>query len=550
MARKTDVTMYEYDCVVIGSGFGGSVGALRSAEKGHRTLILEQGSRFKDDDFAKSNWDLRAFLWAPIVNFLGPCQLLFTREFMSISGVGVGGGSLIYANTHRIPNRKTLETGAWLHSNEHWFESLEPFYQQASKMLGVNQNPRLSPSDLYLKKVAQRLDCESSFVSVDCGVVFPEMHNVSDPYKSVEIGDPYFDGQGPKRNTCNYCGNCMVGCRNNAKNTLEKNYLFFAEKAGVEIRPLSKVVSISLIDNVDDSKGYRITVEERKRYGQKRIYHIITQSVILSAGSLGSVPLLLQLRESGTMPNISSRVGHQVMTNSETLVTVTKFKDTALVNHSIGVAISSEIQVDDETRIQVVRYGEHNDAAWLMAPSVPLTDKQKGRGRWKVLLGYSCRHPIKTLRLLNPRNKAIKSIWLLVMQSKPAFLTLKIHRPWYFFFLRKRYRIILDSQKKRSDNYFPIAQTVAKHFADVMEGEPANLLSEVVLGIPVTGHVMGGAVMGSCALNGVVDHEGNLFGYKNFKVLDGSIIPSNLGVNPSLTILALAERAMSRFSLK
>ncbi|OAN17837.1 hypothetical protein A3K86_02650 [Photobacterium jeanii] len=543
---------FDFDCVVIGSGFGGAVAALRSVEEGKKTLILEQGKRFNDDEFALSNWDLKRFMWAPLFNFLGPCRLSFTKKFMSISGVGVGGGSLIYANTHRTPDKTVLEAAPWQLSHQNWFEELAPFYQKASQMLGVVPNPRLTPADNYLHQVSEAIGCESTFTPVDCGVVFPEHNGVEDVFNSKDVDDPYFNGEGPKRSSCNYCGNCMVGCRYNAKNTLEKNYLFFAEKKGAQIRPLSKVVAITPLNNLgeahsngDGAQGYQVKVEERQGWLKKRTYYVTVKSIILSGGTVGSVPLLIKMRESGLMPNISSRIGHQVMTNSETLVTVTNFANRE-EDHSKGVAIGSEIQVNAETRVQVVRYGKGSNAAWLMAPNVPLTDKVDGRKRWQTFMTYSFRHPLKLLRLLNPANRSNKSIWLLVMQSKLAYFRIESARPWYFLFLKKHWTLSLNSSDSNHDGYFPVAQEVAKYFSVAMKGEPANLLPEVLFDMPVTAHSMGGAVMGSSSHNGVVDHAGNLFGYENFKVLDASIIPGNLGVNPSLTILAMAERAMSR----
>ncbi|MGF1875997.1 GMC oxidoreductase [Photobacterium frigidiphilum] len=550
------MSQFDFDNIVVGSGFGGAVSALRLTEKGYRVLVLEKGKRYEAQDFAKSNWRINKFLWIPWLGLRGPLQVAFTRKLSVVYSAGVGGGSLVYGNTHLVPDDKVFNSPLWSDIHDDWQLRLKPYYALAQRMIGLQQNVWEGEADKTLKQVAQELGCGDTYTTVYSGLLYPEGHDVfgSEPNESTlgaDRGDPYFNGEGPKRNSCNYCGNCMVGCRNNAKNTLDKNYLYFAERNGAEIRAESKVTRIEPIANdaglQDGSAGYVITVEEGMGLIGRKKYTITTYGLTLSAGVLGSIPLLLKMRDvDKTLPNISTELGRQVMTNSETLLTVNDRHDRMpSVDQSLGTAITSMIHPDDETKIQVVRYGATNDASWITVPNIPLTSKHAGIPRVVTMLGNMVRHPITTLRVMNPVGKAKRGVWLLVMQTAHSYIHLEMRKPWYYLFLKNTWvpTQYADDEKLRS--YFPIAQKVAEMYCKITGGDAANLLPEVVAGTPLTAHMMGGARIGNSAENAVIDDSGEVFGYQNLRVLDGSIIPGNLGVNPSLTILALTEHAMA-----
>ena len=412
---------FDFDNIVIGSGFGGAASALRLSEKGYRVLVLEKGRRFEADDFAKSNWRLDKFLWMPWLGFKGPFQTAFTRKLMAISGAGVGGGSLVYGNTHLIPDDSVFNSPPWSDIHSNWSPRLAPFYALAQRMIGVQQNTWEGEADKTIKQVAEQLGRGDSYTRVYSGLLYPEGHEVFGSAPELdklgaERGDPYFNGEGPARKSCNYCGNCMVGCRENAKNTLDKNYLFFAERNGVEIRAESKVTRIEPLANAlgerDGSAGYRVTVEQGSNFFGRKRYSLTARGVTLSAGVLGTIPLLLQMRDlHKTLPNISPLLGREVMSNSETLLTVNDRSDRG-IDHSVGTAISSMICPDDETKIQVVRYGAANDGSWLVVPNVPLTSKHAGIPRWLTMLGNMLRSPLKTLRVINPLGVAAERRYL------------------------------------------------------------------------------------------------------------------------------------------
>ncbi len=535
---------FDFDQVVVGSGFGGAVSALRLSEKGNRVLVLEKGRRFEASDFAKSNWRLDKFVWMPWVFMRGPFQCFFTRKLTAVTGAGVGGGSLVYANTHLIPDESVFSRFPWSAMRPDWHAQLTPFYALAQRMIGVAENKWSGPADAQLKQVAKALGREDTFTNVNSGLLYP---NNEEP--GSDRGDPYFNGEGPNRNSCNYCGACMVGCRHNAKNTLDKNYLFFAERNGAEIRAESKVIRIAPIANekglYDGTAGYEITVRVGMGVIAKETYTITTRGVVISAGVLGTIPLLLKMRNvDKTLPNISSQLGREVMTNSETLVTVTHNGDEK--DLEFGTAITSMIEPDDETKIQVCRYGKGNDASWLTMTNVPISDQRGKMPRFVDMFYQMLKHPLRTLRLINPLGKGRKGIWLLVMQTAHSFVHIETKRPWYYLFLKRTWVATQHEGDNKLRNYFPIAHKVANEYVKRTGGVAGNIAIEVIAGTPLTAHMMGGAKIASTAEKGVVDETGEVFGYSNLRILDGSIIPGNLGVNPSLTILAMSEYAMSK----
>lgn len=526
---------FDFDQIVIGSGFGGSVSALRLSEKGYNVLILEKGLRREDQDFPTTNLDTKNYLWMPELGFKGTMQFTFTSKTTILHGVGVGGGSQIYANVHLIPPDAVFESEAWTKIRKDWKETLKPFYGLAQRMLGTAHNTYTNVADHTLKAVAGEMGYAHSFKTVTTGVFFPQV----DGQQNKAVKDPYFNGDGPERKTCNYCGACMLGCRNNSKNTLMKNYLYFAERNGVEIRPSSEVIKITPL-NEDGSAGYELIVKETLGKNVRQ-YHLRSRGVVLSAGVMGTVPMLLKMRDQyKTLPNISKLLGQEIRTNSETLTTANNTRERL----DDGVAISSFISVDADTNIEVTRFPEGADASWIYIPYVPMVTGQ-GLIRFMKFVFNTLLHPWKTYKVLRYKGKAKNSIILLVMQKSEAFIHLEWRRKWYRLFKNS-----ITAVQKPEDTpltvSFPAAEKATKLIAEKLGGEPGSALTEIILGTPTTAHIMSGVAMGSDQSNGVVDLTGQVFGYKNLRVLDGSIVPGNLGVNPSLTITALSEFAMSQ----
>ncbi|WP_226663486.1 GMC oxidoreductase [Microbulbifer aggregans] len=537
---------FDFDQVIIGSGFGGSSSALRLSEKGHRVLMLEKGKRWKDKDFSNNSWNIKKFLWAPKLGLTGTMQVSLTRKVTALHGAGVGGGSLIYANVHLIPTDEVFDSEPWSRVHKDWKQRLLPFYGLAQRMIGVAKNPYGNAADETLKETARRMGREDSFQVVNTGVLFPE---APEDRSGKDRGDPYFDGEGPDRNSCQHCGGCMMGCRHNAKNTLEKNYLWFAERNGVEIRAESEVTRIEPLPNAegvrDGSAGYELTVQSSTALLFKKPYKIRTRGVVVSAGVFGTIPLLLKARDKdGTLPNISPQLGRQVRTNSETLIVATsdyKDKDGKPREVCEGPAITSMFDPDDETRIEIVRFAPYGDFNFALQSAVPITESNGRVPRQISMLASMLRQPIKSLCMLNPIGKSRNSIIFLVMQTKDSFVHVKSGK-WPF-----GWRVTQEPGDSPLSNYFPIAHETARHYIDAAGGGNAgNVVTEVLTGAPSTAHLMGGVAIGTCAEDGVVDDTGAVFGYQNLRVIDGSLIPGNLGVNPSLTILALSEYAWSK----
>lgn len=520
----------EYDWIVIGSGFGGSVSAMRLAEKGYRVAVLEAGKRWEGGDFPRSNWSVRKFLWFPQALCHGIFRMTLLKDVLILSGAGVGGGSLVYANTLLVPPDGAF-AGGWPAGRD-WKKELVPFYETAKKMLGVTETPKDFPADQLLKRAAEKIGQGHTFERTKVGVYFGE------PGKTVP--DPYFGGEGPERTGCVFCGGCMVGCRFNAKNTLDKNYLWFAERRGAEVIPETRVELIRAVDGgyeVETRRSTALFSKERTVYRAKK--------VVLSAGVLGTVKLLSVCKEQGTLPNISPRLGRYVRTNSEAIIASTARKGD--VSYSEGIAIGSGIHLKDGTHIEAVRYNEGSDA--LSPLGTLLTDGGGRVPRFIRWIGEVLKHPIDFVRTLIPFGWAKRTLILLVMQTEESSINLRAERRWFAPF-SKSLNSYRTAEQKRIPTYIKGANDFARVVADLQNGFASSAINEVTLDVPTTAHILGGCNMATSPEEGVVDDGNQVFGHPGLYVIDGSMIPANLGVNPSLTITALAEHAMSKIPVK
>ena len=524
-----------YDFVIIGSGFGGSVSALRLTEKGYSVLVLEKGKRFEDKDFAKSNWQFWEYLWLPALRAHGILQVSILKGVMVLHGTGVGGGSLGYANVLEIPSDETFATPAW-NQNVKWGEVLRSHYETAKKMLGAARNPKLWKADQVIKRMADETCMGHTFRATDVGAYFGEA--------GVTVRDPYFNGEGPDRAGCNHCGGCMVGCRYNAKNTLPKNYLYFAEKNGAEIKAEVEVVDVRPLTRAGDAR-YEVTYQSSTSLF-KRKYTVYAQNIIFSAGVMGTMKLLLHLRDmKGSLPRLSRRLGHMVRTNSEALLGSLARKSD--INYSEGVAISSIYNQDKITRIEPVRYPDGSSLMRFLA--APLIDTDVSVPvRVLKFLGWVLTHPLDFAKALILPGWAHNVTILLVMQHADNRMRFRIGRSGFTLFRRG-----LIAEKE--PGYEIHAQVKGSHeltreFAKRTNGVALGSLDENLLGLPTTAHILGGAPIGGNAEEGVVNECFEVHNYPGMYIIDGSIMPANPGVNPALTITALAEYAMSKIEDK
>lgn len=529
---------FDYDYIVIGSGFGGSTSALRLSEKGYKVLVVEKGKRYKDTDFPKSNWNLKKFFWAPSLRLFGIMRMTVFKHVFILSGAGVGGGSLVYANTLLVPKDQIWDDP--LLKNLYPFKTVMPkFYAEAKRMLGVTKNPFLGPADLLLKETAEKSGFGNSFYSTDVGIFFGE------PGKKVK--DPFFNGEGPDRTGCTLCGGCMVGCTHGAKNTLVKNYLYFAEKNGVEILSEFEVTDVKPIDSQDPhgNKGYIVTLESSTDFIIKRKLKFKTKGIIFSAGVLGTLDLLFKCKENNSLPLLSDKLGSTVRTNSESIIGVRVEDQSVDMGH--GIAIGSGIHIDDHTHIEAVRYSKGSDALSMICTVLPIDNKNIPRLlSWFV---FTMTHPLKTIKAYIPMNWAKSSIILLVMQTLDGSIKLKRKRSLFSFF-KKSLNTETDNGQSISP-FIPKANAFAHFMANTIKrGTPLTSFTEIFLNVPTTAHILGGAIMGENADQGVINFRNEVFNYKNMYICDGSMITVNLGVNPSLTITALTEHAMSHIPAK
>lgn len=521
---------FDYDVLVIGSGFGGSVTALRLTEKGYRVGVLEAGRRFADHEFAKNSWHLKDFLFAPGLGMTGIQRIHRLDNALILAGAGVGGGSLVYANTLYKPPRAFFEDAQWRGITD-WESELDPYYDQARRMLGVVTYHRMTPADEELRFVADQMGVGATYHQAPVGVFFG--NNGEAP--GTTVADPYFGGAGPARRTCIDCGECMTGCRHNAKNTLEKNYLYLAENGGATIHPLTTVTEVSPLD----AGGYRVVTRPTigKRRGSRKARKTFTAGqVVFCAGAYNTQRLLHTLRFTGKLPALSSALGELTRTNSEALLGASARDDRK--DFTEGVAITSSIHPDENTHIEPVRYGKGSNAMGLLR--APLTDGGGRVPRVIKALGETLRHPTQAPVLLSTHKFAERTVILLVMQSLDNALTVYPERT-------RTGRVKIRSRQGRGQpnpTWIPAANQAARLLADNIAGVPGGTVGDL-FGMPMTAHILGGAVIGERPDQGVIDPYHRVFGYEGLHVVDGAAVPANLGVNPSLTITAMAERAMA-----
>lgn len=515
--------MHDTDVAVIGSGFGGSVTALRLTERGYRVTVLEEGRRWSPDTLPRSNWDARNFFWFPRLGMTGFQRLTLLKDVFIVSGAAVGGGSVVYANTLYEPLPAYYQDPQWAHITD-WAAECRPYYDQAKRMLGVVPVPFTTPADDVLRDVAARMGVEDSWHPTEVGVWFGE--------PGQRTADPYFGGVGPDRVGCIRCGGCMVGCRHEAKNSLDCNYLYLAERNGAEVLAQRRVVDIVPLAG----GGYEVVHQRPGAWLRTDRRSLRAEQVVFAAGSLGTQKLLHRLRDEGRLPHLSPRLGALTRTNSEAIVgAVARKRD---VDYSTGVAITSSIHTDQHTHIEPVRYPKGSNAMALLT-----TIMVDGGGRlprpvrflWTIL-----RHPGRFLRSLSARRWAERSIILLVMQSVDN--SLQVVRKKGLLGTRLSTR---PGHGEPSPRWLPVANQAARLAAQRMGGDPVGSIFEATLNVPTTAHIIGGCPIGDSPQSGVVDPYHRVYGHPGLHVCDGSVITANLGVNPSLTITAMTERAMA-----
>ncbi len=539
-ASTGDDDRFDYDVIVVGSGFGGSVSALRLTEKGYRVGVLEAGRRFTPDTLPKNSWDLRNFLWAPRLGLFGIQRIHLLRDVMVLAGAGVGGGSLNYANTLYEPLDDFYDDPQWRDITD-WREELAPFYDQAKRMLGVRTNPTVTPADVQLRQAAEAMGVGSTFRLAPVGVFFGDGRDgaADGPVCPGETGgDPYFGGAGPARRACLECGECMTGCRHGAKNMLTENYLYFAERNGAVVHPMTTVVRLRE-RAASRGGGYAVdTLVTGARRTRRNARTFTARQVVLAAGTYGTQRLLHAMRDSGLLPRISPRLGTLTRTNSEALVGAMTKAVRPPQDFTRGVAITSSMHPDAHTHIEPVRYGKGSNAMGLLT-----TMQVPGGGnvpRWLRFLGLVAAHPSLFLRSLSVRNWSERTIIGLVMQSLDNSLTTYTRRGLLGG------RVLTSRQGHGAPNptWIPAGQEFAARVAEQIDGYPGSSIGEI-FDIPLTAHFLGGCPIGATPAEGVVDPYHRLYGHPGIHVVDGSAVTANLGVNPSLTITAQAERAMS-----
>jgi len=537
---------YDVDVVVVGSGFGGAVAALRLTEKGYRVLVLEAGRRFTPQTLPRTSWDLRSYLWAPALGCFGIQRVHLLRDVLVLAGAGVGGGSLNYGNTLYVPPKSFFEDPQWRRITD-WEGELRPYYDQAERMLGVRENPSRTASDQHLRAVAERMGVGGTFRATPVGVFFGDGGDgpgTSTAPAGGEVPDPYFGGAGPRRRACTECGECMTGCRHGAKNTLLENYLHLAERGGARVVPMSTVHRISPLDpGRPDQEGFAVHTHRSGSRGRRRREserRITTRQVVVAAGTYGTQSLLHAMRDGGQLPGIPARLGHLTRTNSEAVVGATAPSRVLRrgVDYTRGVAITASIHPDPDTHIEVVRYGKGSNAMGLLS-----TLQVPGGGRlprWSRYLGAMAAQPVAAARSLSNRRWSERTVIGLVMQSLDNSIVVERGRRG----LAKGRLTSRQGHGQPNPTWLPTADRAAKLLAEEIGGFPGSSVGEV-LNRPMTAHFLGGCPISDSPDTGVVDPYHRLYGHPGISVVDGSAISANLGVNPSLTITAQAERAMA-----
>jgi cholesterol oxidase len=523
--NRTNGESGEFDVAIIGSGFGGSIAALRLVEKGYRVLVIEAGRRYADHEFAKTSFNLKKFLYFPRLGLRGIQRIDFLKNVMVMSGAGVGGGSLVYANTLYRPPLEFFRTGSWAGITD-WQKALSPYFDQAERMLGVEVNPFFSPSDAAVKKVAERMGRGDTFRMTPLGVHFGEA--------GMTVEDPYFGGVGPARTGCTNCGECMTGCRHGAKNTLVKNYLYLAEQAGAQVVAETTVADIRELAQ----GGFELSVRGSSAWSGSGQRSIRAGQVIVAAGALGTAKLLQKVRAGGNLRGLSDRLGHLSRTNSESLLGVVARGDD--IDYSQGAAITSSIFPSPDTHIEPVRYGKGSNFMALLQ-SVIASGKAGQNPNPLRLIWATITNLHRLPSFYNLRDWSERAIILLVMQARDNSLVTKLKGGLF-----GRRLTSVQGHGEKNPAWVPAGHDVARELAKEINGTPGAVVTEP-FGIPMTAHFLGGCVIGADASTGVVDPYLRAFGVEGLHILDGSTLSANPGVNPSLAIAAQAEWAMAHW---